>query len=264
MKIALIQPVIVPGDREMNCRKIAKAVRAAAADGADIAVLPELWDVSFYPPDVLNLADVGGEKTKEFLHDLSEACHIQIVGGSVARREGETLYNTTYVFDEEGNLAASYDKCHLFTPGREDDVFTAGKRLNTFYLGDVPMASIICYDLRFGEWVRLAALSGAKILFVPAAWPVERLKHWQILNQARAIENQFFVAAVNSCGSCGAFHFGGHSMLIDPWGEIIEEGGDGEEIITAEIDLSQVDDIRRQINVFRDRRTDLYQLEGKR
>ena len=109
----------------------------------------------------------------------------------------------------------------------------------------------------------MAALAGAKILFVPAAWPHPRLAHWQILNRARAIENQLFVVAVNSCGTCGDYHFCGHSMIIDPWGEVLAEGGDGEVVVTGEIDLSVIDDIRSRINVFRDRRPELYQLEGK-
>ena len=108
-----------------------------------------------------------------------------------------------------------------------------------------------------------AALAGAKILFVPAAWPHPRLAHWQILNRARAIENQLFVVAVNSCGTCGDYHFCGHSMIIDPWGEVLAEGGDGEVVVTGEIDLSVIDDIRSRINVFRDRRPELYRLEGK-
>lgn len=178
MKISLIQFPIVTGDRLANFAQVRSHVHTAAAAGSDLAVLPELWDLSFYPPDVFDLADEGGRQGREFLQDLAASCHIQLVGGSLVRRQQGKLYNTTYIIDEEGNLVSSYDKCHLFTPGGEEKVFTPGDRLNTFFLGDVPMASITCYDLRFGEWVRMAALAGAKILFVPAAWPHPRLAHW--------------------------------------------------------------------------------------
>ena len=114
---------------------------------------------------------------------LASSCHIQLIGGSIVRRHDGCLYNTTYIVDEEVNRVSSYDKCHLFTPGGEEKVFAPGDHLNTFFLGDIPMASITCYDLRFGEWVRMAALAGARILFVPAAWPHPRLAHWQILNR---------------------------------------------------------------------------------
>ena len=106
----------------------------------------------------------------------------------------------------------------------------------------------------------MAALAGAKVLFVPAAWPEARLEHWQLLNRARAIENQFFVAAVNSCGFCGSLKFGGHSLLVDPQGNVLVEGGSDDAVLTETIDLSVVDDIRSRINVFRDRRPELYHL----
>lgn len=264
VKISLIQFPIVPGNRQANFSQVRCRVQRAAADGADLAVLPELWDLSFYPSDVYDRADEGGRQAQDFLQETASSCHIQLIGGSIARRQEGKLYNTTYIVDEEGNLVSSYDKCHLFTPGGEEKVFTPGNHLNTFFLGDLPMASMTCYDLRFGEWARMAALAGAKVLFVPAAWPQPRLEHWQILNRARAIENQFFVAAVNSCGTCGDYRFGGHSLLVDPWGNILAEGGTGGEIVTGDMDLSIIDDIRSRINVFRDRRPELYSLEGKR
>lgn len=260
MRISLIQFSIVPGDREANFEQARRHVQAAAADGADIAVLSELWDTSFYPSDVREKADEEGLLAQVFLQDLAKYCNIHIVGGSIARRHERNLYNTTYVVRRDGSLVSSYDKCHLFTPGKEDKAFTAGKELNVFSLDGVTMASIICYDVRFGEWVRMAALAGAKVLFVPAAWPEVRLEHWQLLNRARAIENQFFVAAVNSCGVCGSLQFGGHSLLADPQGTVLIEGGGDDAVLTETIDLSVVDDIRSRINVFRDRRPELYHL----
>ena len=95
-------------------------------------------------------------------------------------------------------------------------MFTPGDHLNVFELDGIKMASITCYDIRFGEWVRMAALAGAQILFVPAAWAEQRRQHWLILNQARAIENQFYVVAVNSCGTTDTVRFGGSSLIADP------------------------------------------------
>ena len=106
----------------------------------------------------------------------------------------------------------------------------------------------------------MAALAGAQILFVPAAWPNPRLGHWQILNQARAIENQMFVVAVNSCGKAGEYQFCGGSMIIDPWGKVLSQADGREQIITSDVDLSVIEGIRQSINVFRDRRPELYHL----
>jgi omega-amidase len=122
---------------------------------------------------------------------------------------------------------------------------------------------MICYDIRFPELARTLALDGAKILFVPAEWPHPRLHHWRTLLMARAIENQMFVVSCNRVGTSGSTHFFGHSLIIDPWGEIIAEGAEHEEIITAALDLTEVDKVRGRIPVFEDRRPELYKTTLK-
>ncbi|NMC55876.1 MAG: hypothetical protein GYA50_01465 [Eubacteriaceae bacterium] len=122
---------------------------------------------------------------------------------------------------------------------------------------------IICYDVRFPELVRTLALKGVKVLFIPAAWPDIRVNHWNVLNQARAIENQIFIACVNSTAKADNIQYGGNAAIIDPWGVVLAKGGEKEEIITAEADLSIIENIRNTINVFRDRRVDLYDLMYK-
>jgi predicted amidohydrolase len=120
------------------------------------------------------------------------------------------------------------------------------------------MGLTICYDLRFPELFRRYALAGAKLIFVPAEWPHPRLMHWQTLLRARAIENQLFVVACNRVGVVGKTHFCGHSAVIDPWGETIVEGDESEMLLTAEIDLGLVDDVRQRIPIFADRRPEIY------
>ena len=117
----------------------------------------------------------------------------------------------------------------------------------------------ICYDLRFPElFRRYAVRDKAKLILICAEWPQARVNHWRALLQARAIENQCFVAATNSCGKTGGTVFGGNSMIIDPWGEIIAEAGADEALVTGEIDLSEVDRVRQTIPVFEDRRPEVY------
>ncbi len=117
----------------------------------------------------------------------------------------------------------------------------------------------ICYDLRFPELFRGYALAGARLILLPAEWPHPRLAHWRTLLRARAIENQYFVAACNRVGADpNGTRFFGHSTLIDPWGEAIAEAGEEPCLLTATLDLAQVEEIRRKIPVFEDRRTDLY------
>lgn len=260
MKIAAVQLDVVLGAVDTNYETAEKAIIQAAHTGADVVVLPEMWNTSFYPTNVQQLADDDGRRTKAFLMSLAKTYHIHIVGGSVANCKADGIYNTTYVVNRQGEIAGTYDKVHVFTPGGEDRAFRAGNRLNVFTLDGITMASIICYDLRFAEWVRMAALAGAKVLFVPAAWPDVRIDHWQILNRARAIENQMVVAAVNNCGIAGSFHFGGHSMIVDPLGTVLGEAKEAPMIVTADADIDCIASIRETINVFRDRRPELYQI----
>ena len=260
MKIAAIQMDIALGDVEKNYATAEAMIRESAQQGADTIVLSELWNTSFYPDNVMELADQDGKRTKAFLGALAGELQVNIVGGSVANRHDNGLYNSTFVADRHGHIIASYDKVHLFSPGREETLFNAGTKPNLFQLDGIPMASITCYDVRFCEWVRMAALSGVQMLFVPAAWPHPRLSHWQILNRARAIENQFYVTAVDSCGTAGNVKFFGHAMIIDPWGEVLAEGEEKQQIVMADVDFDVIKDIRNKINVFRDRRPELYKF----
>lgn len=258
MKIAAIQMAIALGNVDKNYDTAGRMIENAAEQGADTVVLSELWNTSFYPDNVRELADENGARTKSFLAGLAKQYGINIVGGSVANRHDNGLYNTTFVVNRQGEVIASYDKVHLFSPGQEEKVFSPGSEPNLFQLDGIEMASIVCYDVRFCEWVRKAALAGAQMFFVPAAWPHPRLTHWQILNRARAIENQFYVTAVNSCGVSGDLKFCGHSMIIDPLGEILAQGEEEQTIVMADVDFDVIKSIRESINVFRDRRPELY------
>ena len=186
--------------------------------------------------------------------------HVNIVAGSAVTVRGGNVFNTAYVFDREGACVAAYDKTHLFTPMGEHEYFTPGDHLCTFTLDGVRCALIICYDLRFPELTRSLTLAGAELLFVPAEWPAVRMLHWQTLNRARAIENQIFLACCNGCGTAGETVYGGHSAVYDPWGEVLAEAGAEEEIILADCDFSIKEQIRNSINVFRDRRPELYKV----
>ena len=263
MKISALQLDITLGDRQANRDKVTLKVAEAMKEKPDVIVLPELWDLGFFPKNALELGDEGGKMAQDFLSQLAKEHQVNIVGGSIVRRETDKIFNTQYVYDRQGNQVATYDKVHLFSPSGEHQAFQAGDRMAVYELDGVKMGSIICYDLRFSEWVRMVALAGAQVMFVPAGWPHPRLNHWRLLNQVRAIENQFFVVAVNHCGSAYELNFCGHSQMINPWGEVIVEAGDGEEILTGEIDFSIIQDIRERINVFRDRRPELYEVKTK-
>ena len=256
MRVSAVQMTVLLGERDANFLKVRAKVKEAMMAKPDVIVLPELWDLGFFPKNALELGDEDGQQAQELLSALAKEYQVNLVGGSIVRREGERIFNTQYVFNRQGDLVAEYDKVHLFSPAKEHLAFVAGERPAVYELDGVKAGSIICYDVRFAEWVRMTALEGAQVLFVPAAWPHLRLSHWRLLNQVRAIENQFFVVAVNQADQI----YCGHSQMIDPWGEVITEAGCDEEIISGVLDFSVIREIREKINVFRDRRPELYQV----
>ncbi|WP_462331712.1 carbon-nitrogen family hydrolase [Schwartzia sp. (in: firmicutes)] len=259
MKISVLQLPVVIGDRAQNQQTLRSMFAQAMEEKPDVVLMPELWDIGFYPRPLEDYTDEGAASAKAVLSKLAKIYRVNIVGGSVAAQLGDAVENICCIFDREGNCIADYSKSHLFSPAREHDSFRAGSQVTTFTLDGVRCGVIICYDLRFPELARRLALSDIDILFIPAAWPTVRLAHWRLLTQARAVENQFFVAAANGSGSfANGMPLAGHSALIDPWGEILAEADEKPSILTADFDLSVKEKIRSTINVFADRRPDLY------
>ena len=262
MKLACAQMDVRLGDSAYNFSHAEELVRAAAKQGADVVLLPETWNLGFFPSEGLAaMADPDGESVRSVFGALAKELHLNLVAGSVVTNRGGRIYNTAYVFDRDGACIASYDKTHLFTPMGEHEHFTPGDKLCTFTLDGVQCGIIICYDLRFPELTRTLTLQGVDMLFVPAEWPAARREHWQTLNRARAIENQIFLACCNGCGTAGETVYGGSSAVYDPWGTVLAQAGEREEIIFADCDLAVKDAIRTSIHVFRDRRPELYEIK---
>lgn len=259
IKISLIQMDVQFARPETNYNRAVKLMEQALKDTPDILVFPETMNVGFFPAeDLRKLADVNGQKTKDVFGSFAKQNRVHIVAGSVANRKGEHIYNTLHVFNREGQLVCEYDKIHSFTPANEHQYFKGGNKVVTFELDGICCSAVICYDIRFPELVRAAALRGVELLFVPAQWPLARNHHWVTLAAARAIENQMFVCAVNACGYAGEIKYGGNSLLLNPWGEEICHLGTQEEIQTAEIDMACIQGIRQAINIFRDRKPECY------
>lgn len=262
MKIACVQMDIAFGSPDANFEQVERLMEEAAGNGADLIVLPEMWNTGYALTELDKLADAEG-RAKKFLVGFAKKHRVHIVGGSVSTRRDGEFYNTMHVVNKNGEAVMDYDKAHLFGLMDEHLHLKAGEALNIFELDGVKSGGVICYDIRFPEWLRAHALNGAQILFVPAEWPAARIDHWRVLLQARAIENQCFVVAVNRVGSDPKNEFGGNSMVIAPWGEIRLQMGTEEAIGYADIELSEVEDVRGRIPVFDDRRDILYKKFGK-
>ena len=263
MRVSCVQMDMLPAAPEQNFARAETLVRRAAkTEAPDVIVLPETWNTGFAPGKIgAEFADRDGERTIGTFSALAKELGVQIVAGSVANRRGQKLFNTSYVFDRTGECLAVYDKTHLFSPMGEDLYFAKGASLARFSLDGAQCAVIICYDLRFGELVRTLALPGLDVLFVVSQWPEQRIKHLDVLAEARAVENQMFVALCNSCGTAFETKYGGNSALIDPWGKVLARADSAETIVSADFDLTELEKIRASIPVFRDRRPDLYELD---
>ncbi|NOU95359.1 carbon-nitrogen family hydrolase [Paenibacillus sp. LMG 31456] len=258
--VALLQMDIAIGEPQLNFSKLEAMLDEAVQKGPkpDVILFPEMWNTGYALDRIQELADLEGKQTHELLSTFSMKHGVNVIGGSIAEKKGDEIYNTIYAYDREGNRVADYSKIHLFRLMDEEKYLQEGKSLGQFQLDDIPAGMMICYDIRFPELSRKLALGGAQILFVPAEWPNPRLHHWRTLLMARAIENQMFVVSCNRVGISGTTEFFGHSMVIDPWGEVLAEGDETEQIIRAEIDMELVGQVRSRIPIFEDRRPTLY------
>jgi omega-amidase len=246
------------GNPIKNYRIVEKLIEKALIDKPDILVLPELWTTGYDLTRLDKIADQGAIQTIEFLQKAAKKHQVHFVGGSVANRGENGVKNTLLIINNTGQLVHQYSKLHLFKLMDEHLFLEAGTKKGLFKLEDRQFACVICYDIRFPEWIRAHTAVGAEALFVVAEWPAERLAHWRALLIARAIENQCYVIACNRSGYDPNNKYAGHSMIIDPWGEITAEAGDMEEILSAEIVLDHVKEIREQIPIFEDRKPEFY------
>ncbi len=267
LMISLVQMDIAYGDPARNFAHVEQRLGEAAARSVEgvphLVLLPELWSSAYDLGRAAELAQPladgpdGSATGFGRMATLAQQHGLWLAGSLLEVREGRQ-YNCLAVYSPQGALAGVYRKVHLFRLMQEEQFLAPGPALTCAQTpwGEVGLS--ICYDLRFPELFRAAAVHGARLMLVPAEWPNPRRMHWRTLLRARAIENQCFVAACNRVGVMGQSSFFGASAVIDPWGETLVEGEEEAALLTVTIDLDLVDTVRARIPVFADRRTDLY------
>jgi len=245
-------------DRGANLARAAALIRDAAARGARLVVLPEVFAWRGPRGEESAAVEPIPGPTTEAMSALARECSIHLCAGSILESaEGEArAYNTSCVFDPGGRLLARYRKVHLFDvdlPGRvtvrESDSRAPGAEVVTVSTPLGTLGLSICYDLRFPELYRQLARGGAQILLVPSAFTAPTgAAHWEVLCRARAIENQCWLIAADQTGqSPHGFADWGDSMIVDPWGRVVARAPEGEAVVTAEIDLEALARIRREL-----------------
>lgn len=251
-KAAAIQINMRAGAPEQNFARALRLVKKALRSRAKLVVLPELFITGF---DYQSIRELPQRCTNECLQEL-RACAgdsgAVVVAGSVATKgrgkdAAGKIFNTCHVIGSSGRTKTVYSKMHMFSLMDEDVHFSPGTSLAIAKTNYGKIGPCICFDIRFPEVARQATMLGAQILAVPAEFPHPRLDYWRTLLKARAIENQVFVIAANRVGCDNTGHFFGHSMVISPTGEILAEAGEDETILTARIDLSEIDSAREAV-----------------
>ncbi|SCF63332.1 carbon-nitrogen family hydrolase [Streptomyces sp. Ncost-T10-10d] len=263
MRASLIQIAVDP-DESVNSRRQRAASLIAAQRGADLVVLPELWPVgAFAYSDFVDEAEPLQGPTHDIMAKAAADAGVWLHAGSFVERAADgTLYNTALVFTPEGERAAAYRKIHRFGFDKGEAVMMgAGEELVTVALPQTTLGLATCYDLRFPEMFRGLVDAGAETLIVTAGWPERRRAHWTLLAQARAVENQSYVLAVGTAGTHAGIQQAGHSIVVDPWGEVLAEAGADEAVLTVEFDPSKVAATRAQFPALKDRRLGLVRPE---
>lgn len=261
-------------DKRANLAAAEGYIREAAAEGAQLVVLPE--SMNYIGRDIAGQAEpIPQGPTCTRLSALARELKIWLQGGSIYETNPEDParpFNTTFLIDPEGQLVAKYSKLHPFdvvlpngVTSRESDRVAPGHAIVTVDTEWLRAGMAICYDIRFPEMFRLMALEGAKLFLVPANFTVNTGKdHWEMLLRARAIENECYVVAANQMGKKPRFTAYGNSMIIDPWGTVIARSSDKPGIILAEIDPEYVIQVRQSTFTLDNRRPDVYELNKKR
>lgn len=255
LTVSLAQMNVRKGLPRTNWARMQEFTAHAAQNGADMVVFPELWD-----------AGSAFEKGREIASNLSGGLFAQVAAlarqhnvhifGSLYEKRGMGIYNTVAVVSPVNGIMGAYRKIHLFRHAGEDKWLVPGEAPLALDLPWGRTGFAICYDLRFPELFRRYADDGADVVIVPSAWPNPRLDHYRTLLRARAIENQCYMIAVNRTGEDedDGTHFFGHSMVVDPWGELVFEVGEPEGVYTVTLELERVKEVRRVFPVLGDRK----------
>jgi predicted amidohydrolase len=273
MKIAVVQMPVLE-DEQANMQKAVASIRQAAAAGADLVVLPEMFCCPYETTRFPRYAEAEGGPKWSLMARAAAENNLYLVAGSMPEvDESRHVYNTAYVFDRQGKQIGKHRKIHLFdisvTGGQhfqESDTLTPGNQITLFDTESCRIGLVICYDFRFPELSRLLVDRGAKVIIVPGAFNMTTgPAHWDLLFRARAVDNQVFTVGAAPARQAGASYVSyGHSIIVSPWGDIVRRLDEREGLAVADLDLDQVDKIRRELPLLAHRRPDVYSWADRR
>jgi len=269
VKIGLIQ-MMVQEEKMKNVETAKKFISRVAEKGGDIAVLPEMFNCPYNTSNFPIYAEEEGGETYQILSNLARANDIYLVAGSIPEKEGDKVYNTSFVFDRKGNKIGKHRKMHLFDIDveggqyfKESDTLCPGNELNVFETEFGKFGLAICYDFRFPEVGRVLVEKGAKAIIVPAAFNMTTgPAHWEIMFRSRALDNQVYTVGVAPARDENSSYVSyANSIVVSPWGSVVERMDEKEGYRIVELDFDYVEKVRRELPLLKHRRTDVYKLE---
>lgn len=266
LNIALCQ-MLVTDNKERNREKASSMIREAAAKGAQMVVLPEMWNCPYSNDFFPSFAEEEGAETYQFLSEEARNSGIYLVGGSIPEKKGDKIYNTSYSFDPAGKLIGKHRKVHLFDIDiaggirfMESETLTAGEKMTLLDTEFGKVGVAICFDVRFPDLFRRMTLEGARLIVLPGAFNMTTgPAHWELTMRARALDNQVYLAACSPARDTkGPYIAFGNSLIANPWGELCGKTDAGESIVYASLDNSYIDAIRDQLPLLKARRPEIY------
>jgi omega-amidase len=276
-KISLIQ-MKVTFDKLLNLKNAKEMIHMAITkNNSQVVVLPEYFNTPYQLDSTPKYAETeDNSQTLEFLSKTAKTYKINLIGGSIPIKDGDKYYNTSYCFDPSGNIAARHRKVHLFDidiPGgisfQESKMLSPGNQFTVFKTDYCKIGIGICYDVRFPEYAHILKKDyGVEMIVYPAAFNTTTgPMHWDLLQRARALDNNVYVAMCSPARNTGdksiSYNVYGYSGITDPFGDIMIQTGEDEAIVTSDIDLKRINDISQQIPTWKQKRNDLYEISKK-
>lgn len=272
IKIALCQMNVVD-NKQINISKATSMINEAAENDSNFIVLPEMFNCPYDNEKFIEYAEE--EKKSQTLNQISKLANdnsTYILAGSIPELENSKIYNTSYLFNQNGKIIAKHRKVHLFDIDvkdkiyfKESDTLTPGNKITVAKTKFGKIGIGICYDIRFPQLAQINASKGANILFYPGAFNMTTgPAHWEILFKSRALDNQVFcVGVAPALNTDSNYHSYGHSIVVNPWGETICQLDEKEKLKIIDIDLNDVKKVRDEIPILKNKRDDLYELIEK-
>lgn len=275
MRLALLQ-LKGSSDKAANVANALSKIESAVKEHKPrLITLPECFNCPYGTKYFREYAEsIPDGYTSQQLSKAAADHQVYIVGGTIPELgENDRIFNTCTVWGPNGDLLAKHRKMHLFDIDvkggmrfKESETLSAGNDFTSIVVDGHKIGIGICYDIRFEEMARLYRNEGCEMIIYPAAFNLTTGPlHWELLQRARANDNQLYVVTTSPARDPSADYIAyGHSMIVDPWAKVLKSAGDGEETLTADIDFSLVDQVRQQIPVFSQRRLDLYSTDKKK